>query len=92
MASFTASFSVRLPEVTVLTSAPNNSIRKTLSSWRLVSTSPMKTVHSSPNSAAAVAAATPCCPAPVSAIMRALPIRLVSSACPTTLFSLCEPV
>ena len=92
IASFTASFSVRLPDVTVLTSAPSSSIRKTLSSWRFVSTSPMKTLHSSPNSAAAVAAATPCWPAPVSAIIRVLPIRLVRSACPTTLFSLCEPV
>ena len=55
-------------------------MRNTLSSWRLVSTSPMKTVHSSPNNAAAVAVATPCCPAPVSAIMRPLPIRLVSNA------------
>ena len=74
------------------TSAPSSSIRKTLSSWRFVSTSPMNTVHSRPKSAAAVAAATPCCPAPVSAIMRVLPIRLVRSAWPTTLFSLCEPV
>ena len=80
MASLTASFSVRLPEVTVRTSAPNSSMRKTLSSWRFVSTSPMNTVHSKPKSAAAVAEATPCWPAPVSAIMRALPIRLVSSA------------
>ena len=67
-------------------------MRKTLSSWRFVSTSPMNTVHSRPNSAAAVAEATPCWPAPVSAIIRVLPIRVVSSACPTTLFSLCEPV
>ena len=80
MASFTASFSVRLPDVTGRTSAPSNSMRKTLSSWRLVSTSPMKTVHSSPKRAAAVAEATPCWPAPVSAIMRDLPMRLVSSA------------
>jgi hypothetical protein len=43
-------------------------------------------------SAAAVAVATPCCPAPVSAMTRCLPIRLVSSACPSTLLILCEPV
>src|ERR671916_170145 len=43
-------------------------------------------------SAAAVAVATPCCPAPVSAITRDLPIRRVSSACPSTLLILCEPV
>ncbi len=77
MASFTASFKVRLPDVTGRTSAPSNSIRKTLSSCRLVSTSPMNTVHSRPNSAAAVADATPCCPAPVSAMMRVLPMRRV---------------
>ena len=39
-----------------------------------------------------MAVATPCCPAPVSAITRVLPIRLVSSACPSTLLILCEPV
>ena len=39
-----------------------------------------------------MAAATPCWPAPVSAIIRCLPIRTVSSAWPTTLLSLCEPV
>ena len=37
----------------------------------------MKTVHSSPKSAAAVAVATPCWPAPVSAIRRRFPIRFV---------------
>ena len=62
MASFTASFRVRLPERTGRTSAPSSSMRKTLSSWRMVSTSPMKTVHSRPNRAAAVAEATPCWP------------------------------
>ena len=38
-----------------------SSIGKTLSPWRRMSTSPMYTVHSMPNSAAAVAVATPCC-------------------------------
>ena len=41
MASLTASFSVRLPLVTGTTVAPSSSMRKTLSSWRRVSTSPM---------------------------------------------------
>ena len=41
MASFTASFKVRLPEVTGTTVAPSSSIRKTLRAWRTVSTSPM---------------------------------------------------
>ena len=36
--------------------------------------------------------ATPCWPAPVSAITRVLPMRLVSSAWPSTLLILCEPV
>ena len=67
-------------------------MRATLSAWRWVSTSPMKIVHSRPNSAAAVAVATPCWPAPVSAITRVLPMRLVSSAWPSTLLILCEPV
>ena len=41
---------------------------------------------------AAVAVATPCWPAPVSAMTRVLPIRFVSSAWPSTLLILCEPV
>ena len=45
-----------------------------------------------PNSAAAVAVATPCWPAPVSAIRRRLPIRRANRACPITLLSLCDPV
>ena len=36
--------------------------------------------------------ATPCWPAPVSATRRVLPIRLASSAWPSTLLILCEPV
>ena len=36
--------------------------------------------------------ATPCWPAPVSAMMRVLPIRLASSACPSALLILCAPV
>ena len=55
-------------------------MRKTLSFWRSMSTSPMYTVHSKPMRAAAVAVATPCWPAPVSATRRFLPIRLVRSA------------
>ena len=45
-----------------------------------------------PNNAAAVAVATPCWPAPVSAIDARLPMRRVSSAWPMTLLILCEPV
>ncbi len=67
-------------------------MRKTLSSWRSMSTSPMYTTHSSPIRAAAVALATPCWPAPVSATTRCLPMRLASRAWPSTLLILCEPV
>ena len=49
-------------------------------------------MHSRPSSAQAVAAATPCWPAPVSAITRGLPIRRASSAWPSALLILCEPV
>ena len=52
----------------------------------------MYTTHSSPNRAHTVAVATPCCPAPVSAMMRRLPIRSASSACPIVLLILCAPV
>ena len=52
----------------------------------------MNTMQSRPKSAAAVAVATPCWPAPVSAMTRRLPMRRVSSAWPSTLLILCEPV
>ena len=52
----------------------------------------MKTSHSRRKSAAIVAVATPCCPAPVSAVIRDLPIRTASSAWPSVLFTLCAPV
>src|SRR4051812_42060480 len=67
-------------------------MRNTLRAWRSTSTAPMKTMQSRPKSAHAVAVATPCCPAPVSAMTRVLPMRRVSSACPSTLLILCEPV
>ena len=52
----------------------------------------MYTTHSSPKRAAMVAVATPCCPAPVSAITRGFPMRRASSAWPSVLFTLCAPV
>ena len=67
-------------------------MRNTLSAWRSTSTAPMYTLHSSPSSAAAVALATPCWPAPVSATRRVLPIRFASRAWPSTLLILCDPV
>ena len=42
--------------------------------------------------AAAVAVATPCWPAPVSAMRRVLPIFLANRAWPSTLLILCAPV
>ena len=92
IASFTASFNVWLPDVTASTSEPSKRMRKTFNSWRATSTAPMYTLHSRPSNAAAVADATPCCPAPVSATMRFLPIRLARRVCPRTLLILWEPV
>jgi hypothetical protein len=43
-------------------------------------------------SAATVAVATPCWPAPVSAMIRVLPMRLASRIWPMQLFTLWEPV
>ena len=48
-------------------------------------------MHSTPSSAHAVAVATPCWPAPVSAMMRVLPMRLASRHCPSALLILCAP-
>ena len=92
IASLIASLSVRLPEPTPTTSAPSSRMRKTFGSWRRMSSSPMYTVQSSPSSAAAVAVATPCWPAPVSAITRGLPMRRVRSPCPIVLLILWAPV
>ena len=67
-------------------------MRATFGACRCVSSSPMYTTHGSPSSAHAVAAATPCWPAPVSAMIRSLPSRFASSACPSALLILCAPV
>src|SRR5437773_2665843 len=48
--------------------------------------------HLKPNIAATVAVATPCWPAPVSAMMRVLPIRRASRICPMQLLILWAPV
>ncbi len=74
-ASFIASFSVRPPACTGRTSAPSNFMRKTFGFCRSTSTSPHETMHCRPKQAQAVAVATPCWPAPVSAMMRCLPMR-----------------
>ena len=57
-----------------------------------MSSSPMYTTHSSPSRAHTVAVATPCCPAPVSAMMRFLPMRCANNACAIALLILCAPV
>ena len=67
-------------------------MRTTLSSCRRTSSAPMYTTHSRSSSAAAVAVATPCWPAPVSAMTRRLPMRRASSAWPRTLLILWAPV
>jgi hypothetical protein len=91
-ASLMASLRVLEPLATGTTSAPSSRIRATFSACRSVSTSPMYTTQSRSRYAAAVADATPCWPAPVSAMTRDLPIRRVSSAWPSTLRILCAPV
>ena len=53
-------------------------MRKTFSDCRRTSSAPMNTSHWRPSSAVTVAVATPCCPAPVSAMMRGLPMRRAS--------------
>mmetsp|Transcript_24080 Transcript_24080/g.51145 ORF Transcript_24080/g.51145 Transcript_24080/m.51145 type:complete len:249 (+) Transcript_24080:990-1736(+) len=49
-------------------------------------------MHSRPSKAQAVAVATPCWPAPVSAMMRFFPSFMARSACPKELLILCAPV
>ncbi len=75
MASFVASFNVRLPDNAGTTFAPNIFIRATFGACLAMSISPMYTIHSIPIKAQTVAVATPCWPAPVSAIIRVLPKR-----------------
>ena len=91
-ASFTASFSVFVPAVTGTTSVPSSFMRATLGACRRMSSSPMYTTHGRPRRAHAVALATPCWPAPVSAMMRSLPRRLAINAWPRALLILCAPV
>ena len=67
-------------------------MRKTLACWRSMSVVPMYTTHCMPKRAATVAVATPCMPAPVSAMMRCLPMRLASRIWPMQLLILCAPV
>ncbi len=67
-------------------------MRKTLGFCRSMSFAPMKIVQGSPNRAATVAVATPCWPAPVSAMIRVLPMRIASRIWPMQLLILCAPV
>ena len=57
-----------------------------------MSSAPMYTMHSRLSSAHTVAVATPCCPAPVSAMILDFPILRASSPCPTVLLILWAPV
>ena len=92
IASFIASFSVALPSSMGCTVAPSICMRATFGACRATSVAPMYTSQGIPKSAATVAVATPCMPAPVSAMRRFLPIRRASRACPIVLFTLCAPV
>ena len=67
-------------------------MRSTLGACRRMSSEPMKTTHSSPKRAHAVAVATPCWPAPVSAMILVLPRRRASTTWPSALLILCAPV
>ena len=80
IASLIASLSEREPASIARTFAPKSFIRWTLGRCRSTSCAPMKTSTSRPSSAPAIAVATPCCPAPVSAISRRLPMHFASSA------------
>ena len=87
-----ASLRVWLPSVMERTLAPRACIRSTLGACRATSTAPMKTSHSMPKRAATVAVATPCIPAPVSAMSLRLPILRARRACPRVLLTLWAPV
>jgi hypothetical protein len=52
----------------------------------------MKITQGRPKRAQTVAVATPCWPAPVSAMIRVLPMRIASRIWPTQLLILCAPV
>jgi hypothetical protein len=67
IASSIAERSVRSPDLTATTVAPNRRMRSTFGACRSTSISPMYTVHGKPTRAQAAADATPCWPAPVSA-------------------------
>ena len=92
MASLVASFRVLLPLIAGITFAPSIFILATLGAWRWISFSPIYTIHSIPFNAQTVAVATPCCPAPVSAMMRVLPNLRANKIWPTVLLILCAPV
>ena len=81
-ASSTAARSVWSPLVTGTTVAPSSFMRPTFGAWRSMSTEPIYTVQGMPSRAQAAADATPCWPAPVSAMTRFAPSFFASSTCP----------
>jgi hypothetical protein len=88
-ASFVASLSVSAPDCTGTTSAPSSFMRNTFGAWR--STSIGAHVDDAGQAKArrtTVAVATPCWPAPVSAMIRYLPMRRASRIWPSALFDL----
>ena len=75
-----------------MTSAPNIFILATFGACLLTSVAPIYTMHFKPIKAQTVAVATPCCPAPVSAIIRDFFNLFASIICPIVLLILCAPV
>ena len=76
IASFIASFSVACRRSTGMTFAPSSFMRKTFSAWRShVLRAHVDLARAGRTARTTVAVATPCCPAPVSAMMRGLPMR-----------------
>ena len=91
-AESTASFRERPSRSTETTFVPSRRMRTTLGCCLATSIAPMWISQSRPTIAAAVARATPCWPAPVSAIRLRLPMRLASSASPIVWLILWAPV
>ena len=92
MASLMASFSVREPDGHRHHLGAQQPHAEDVERLAPTSSSPMYTAHSSPSSAATVAVATPCWPAPVSAMMRGLAHALGQQGLAEALLILCAPV
>ena len=93
IASFIASFRVCVPDSTAITSAPSRRIRRNVEVPAARCRScPCRRCSRASNSAAAVAGGDPVLTGAGLGNHPVLPIRRVSSAWPSTLLILCEPV